>query len=349
MDKAVAPILLVDDELSVLSALKRELRDTAPVFTAQNAKDAIKILEANTIGVIVSDYKMPDKDGVTFLSELNGLPYEPIKILLTAFSDPDIAISAINKAGVFYFLKKPWNSDELRLLVERGMDAYKSKNELKFCRQRLREIENIKNNITSLLTHELRTPLTTISGYTEILGREINNAELKGVITSLQNSVIRLEGFIDDTLYMARIETGQVEVGAEMVNLKNIIEKGFPFIDISGDAIFVSDQQLIEESFHRLSKYLKQQGGIISGECVRSGNYLVLKLFIDQRGHRSAGDVQPALFQRMETNTDIMHYGSDASLDIIFASTIFNALNIGFTVTEMGDKLRVEIIFNKMV
>ena len=348
MDKPIAPILIVDDEPSVLSALKRELRDTAPVFTAQNAKEAIKILETNTIGVILSDYKMPDVDGVTFLSELKTLPYEPVKIIMTAFSDPDIAISAVNRAGVFYFLKKPWNSNELKLLVERGMEAYRSKNELKFCRQRLIEIENIKNNITSLLTHELKTPLTTISGYTEILGREVNSTELKSVISSLQNSVVRLEGFIDDTLYIAKIETGQVDIHTDTVDLKNTIEKAFSIIDIKEASIIISDQKLLEESFFRLSRYLVQQGGVLSGECTRSGNYLVLKFFVDQRDHKATGTSQLALFQRMETNTDIMHYGSEASLDVVFASTVFNALNVGFNVIEIGNKLRVEIIFNKI-
>jgi len=346
MDKPIAPILIVDDELSVLSALKRELRDTAPVFTAQKAQEAIKILETNTVGVIVSDYKMPDKDGVTFLSELKDLPYEPVKILMTAFSDPEIAIAAINRAGVYYFLKKPWSSNELKLLMERGLEAYRNKNELKFCKQRLREIENIKNNITSLLTHELKTPLTTISGYTEILGREINNSELKAVINSLQNSVTRLEGFIDDTLYVAKIETGQVAIHSDNIDLKNTIEKVFPFIDIKELTTIVSDQALVEESFNRLSKYLAQQCGVLSGEYARSGNYFVLKFFVDQRDHKTIGTSQLGLFQRMETNTDIMHYGSEASIDVIFASTVFNALNIGFNVIEMDNKLRVEIIFN---
>jgi response regulator RpfG family c-di-GMP phosphodiesterase len=120
MDKPLAPLLIVDDEPSVLSALKRELRDTAPVFTAQSPSEALEILNKNTVGVVVSDYKMPGKDGVTFLSELKDLPYEPVKILMTAFSDPDIAVDAINRAGIFYFLKKPWNSVELKVLMDRG-------------------------------------------------------------------------------------------------------------------------------------------------------------------------------------------------------------------------------------
>ena len=346
MDKPIAPILIVDDEPSVLSALKRELRDTAPVFTAQNAQEAIKILETNTVGVIVSDYKMPNKDGVTFLSGLKDLPYEPVKILMTAFSDPDIAIDAINRAGVYYFLKKPWNSNELTLLMERALEAYKNKNELKFCKQRLREIENIKDNITSLLTHELKTPLTTISGYTEILCREINNTELKAVINSLQNSVTRLEGFIDETLYIAKIEARQVNIHSDNIELKNTIEKVFPFIDIKEAVTIVSDKKLVEESLDRLSRYLFQQGGKLTGEYSKSGNYLVLKFFVDQRDHKTIGTSQLGLFQRMETNTDVMHYGSEASLDVIFASTVFNALNIGFNVIEMDNKLRVEIIFN---
>jgi signal transduction histidine kinase len=349
MDKPLAPLLIVDDEPSVLSALKRELRDVAPVFTAQSPDEALTILNKNTVGVVVSDYKMPNKDGVTFLSELKDLPYEPVKILMTAFSDPDIAVDAINRAGIFYFLKKPWNSAELKVLMDRALEAFHNKNELKFCRQRLREIENIKNSITSLLTHELKTPLTTISGYTELLGRSVNDAELKNVINSLQGSVTKLEGFIDDTLYIAKIETGQVDLGLEKVDLKGILDKTLPVFEIKDAVSVESNLKLITESFFRISRYLSLQGGTLSGESIRSGNYLTLKLFIHGRSTKPNGNSQLALFQRLETNGDIMHYGSDASLDIIFASAVFGALKIGFNVTEMNDELRMEIIFNKVV
>ena len=348
MNTPVAPILIVDDEASVLSALRRELKDTAPVFTASGPQEALKTLEKNTVGVVISDYKMPGKDGVSFLSELSTLPYEPIKILMTAFSDPDIAIDAINKAGIFFFLKKPWNSAELKVIVQRALEAYRNKNELKFCRQRLREIENIKNSITSLLTHELKTPLTTISGYTELLGREVTDLELKNVINSLQNSVTRLEGFIDDTLYIANIETGQVSLSSEKMDLAALLKSSFKFLDINDAVTLESNLKLITESFYRISRYLSLQGGKLSGDCTRSGSYLTLKLFVHDRSNKTNSG-QLALFQRLETNSDVMHYGGDSGLDMIFASTVFSALKIGFNITEMNDELRIEIIFNKII
>ncbi|MEI6093167.1 MAG: response regulator, partial [bacterium] len=296
MYRPPASILIVDDEPSVLSALKRELRDTAPIYVAQDPEEAHLILRENTIGLVISDYKMPKKDGITFLSELTELNYEPVKILMTAFSDSDIAVNAINRAGIFYFLKKPWNSNELTLLVERALEAYNNKNELGFCRQRLREIENIKNNISNLLTHELKTPLTTISGYTELLSKHIDDAQIKDVVLSLQNSVNKLEDFIDDTLYIAKIESGQVQHHPTNINLKDIVLKTFPSIVINEELSINLDKTLIEESFTRLARYLSQHNSDLSGLITTNGNYIVLKIQLNNIDKKPANSPQLAFF-----------------------------------------------------
>ncbi|MFH1223035.1 MAG: response regulator, partial [Pseudomonadota bacterium] len=135
MDLCHFPVLVVDDEQSVLSALKRELKGIAPILTALNADEAEKILYSQTVAVVISDYKMPKKDGVTFLSGLKDLNYEPVKILLTAYSEIDIVVDAINKANIFYFLRKPWNSAELQMLVKRGLETFARAGELKTCKQ----------------------------------------------------------------------------------------------------------------------------------------------------------------------------------------------------------------------
>lgn len=345
MYRPTASILIVDDEPSVLSALKRELQDTAPVYLALNPENAYQILRENTIGVIISDYKMPEKDGISFLSELSDLAYEPVKILMTAFSDSEIAINAINKAGIFYFLRKPWNSNELVLLVKRALERYSDKNELGFCRQRLREIENIKNNISTLLTHELKTPLTTISGYTELLGKEVDDVQIKNIINSLQNSVDKLEGFVDDTLHITKIEAGQIQQNPVKINLKKIILSVFPTAELSDDVDVYLDKDLIEDALKRLSRYFSQHNSAITALSVRNGNYLILKLQINNIKKRSVHSPQLAFFQRMETNTYLLNYGSDSSLDLIFSAAVFKFMGIGFNLIDDNDSLRAEIIF----
>lgn len=345
MYRPPASILIVDDEPSVLSALKRELRDTAPIYSALSPEAAYPILRENTVGVVISDYKMPEKDGISFLSELSALTYEPVKILMTAFSDSEIAINAVNKAGIFYFLKKPWNSNELVLLVKRALETYSNKNELAFCRQRLKEIENIKNNISNLLTHELKTPLTTISGYTELLCKQVDDLQVKNIINSLQDSVNKLENFVDDTLYIAKIESGQIQQNPVNINLKEIILKAFPSLMINDDINVYVDKNLIQESFTRLSRYLSQYNGDIKGALNINGNYLILKLQLNNINKRVANSPQLAFLQRMETNTNLLNYGSDSSLDLIFSTTVFKFIDVGFNLTEDNNNLRIEIIF----
>jgi len=116
-------ILVVDDDTVVLDSLKRLFRvEDYEIVTAENAEEGLRQLEQNKIDLIVSDYKMPGRSGLEFLQET--LPQYPdvIRILLTGQADLGMAIDAINKGGVYKFILKPWNNDDLLLTVRRALE-----------------------------------------------------------------------------------------------------------------------------------------------------------------------------------------------------------------------------------
>ncbi len=114
-------VLLLDDEANVLRALKRLLRrEGYHILTATNAKEAFDQLATEDVQVIISDQRMPEMSGTEFLSRTKNLYPDAVQIMLSGFTDLKSVTSAINEGAIFKFLTKPWDDDELRLVVKQA-------------------------------------------------------------------------------------------------------------------------------------------------------------------------------------------------------------------------------------
>jgi response regulator RpfG family c-di-GMP phosphodiesterase len=101
------PILLVDDEVAVLDGLRRQLRKKFTVHTATGGAEALERLKTEPVAVVVSDMRMPQMDGATFLSEVRLRHPNVVRILLTGQADTQAAITAVNQGQIYRFLTKP--------------------------------------------------------------------------------------------------------------------------------------------------------------------------------------------------------------------------------------------------
>jgi len=118
-------ILLVDDEPYVLVSMKRSLEeDGHVVLTAPGAAEGLRLLEENEVALVISDWKMPAMDGVAFLQKVAVRSPDTLTIMLTANAQLEGSIEAINRAGVFKFILKPWKPADLRQTVMRTL-AYR--------------------------------------------------------------------------------------------------------------------------------------------------------------------------------------------------------------------------------
>ena len=106
-------ILLVDDEQRSLDAMEMALEDDFQIFTALSAEDALKILEEEWIQVVLCDQRMPGVTGVELLIQMRERWPETIRIIVTGYTETDEIIRAINEAGIYQFLTKPWHPDQL--------------------------------------------------------------------------------------------------------------------------------------------------------------------------------------------------------------------------------------------
>jgi DNA-binding NtrC family response regulator len=119
-----AVIVLVDDEEMVVTSIKSfltlETDYTVKGFTAPAA--ALEYIGANRVDVVVSDYLMPEIDGITFLSKVKDLRPEATRILLTGYADKENAIKAINDVGLYQYIEKPWENEDLKIIIRNGLE-----------------------------------------------------------------------------------------------------------------------------------------------------------------------------------------------------------------------------------
>jgi DNA-binding NtrC family response regulator len=117
-------IVLVDDEDMVVTSIKSflTLETEYEVKGFTSPEQAIDYIRTNRVDVVVSDYLMPDVDGITFLARVKELQPEATRILLTGYADKENAIKAINDVGLYQYIEKPWENEDLKLIIRNGLE-----------------------------------------------------------------------------------------------------------------------------------------------------------------------------------------------------------------------------------
>lgn len=166
-------IILVDDEKMVTSAFKTLLKveGYTNVECFNNPKMALEFIRTNAPDIIVSDFIMPEMNGLEFLLEAKKLYPEVSMIMLTGYADKENAIRAINEIGLYKYIEKPWDNDDLLITVRNGIERSRL---LAGLREKITELEAAKKQLeiysTDLeklvaeRTAELRTANSKLTG-----------------------------------------------------------------------------------------------------------------------------------------------------------------------------------------
>lgn len=120
-------ILIVDDEPDNLALLYRTLRGKYDIAKSTSPLAALEMLKQERFNCILSDHKMPEMDGVEFLKRSYDIAPDTMRLLVTAYTDAGILIDAINYAKIYRYIKKPYNPDELMLIVENALEYWQLK------------------------------------------------------------------------------------------------------------------------------------------------------------------------------------------------------------------------------
>lgn len=231
-------ILCVDDERDNVEALERIFRKKYKVLKATSGKEALELLDKQSVSLIISDQRMPGMTGVEFLTKSLKTHPESVRILLTGYTDIESVIAAINSGQIYRYVTKPWDPRELEAAVDRAIERYemaallKEKNaELEKALKELKSLDEAKSHFMILINHELKTPLTTLMSYLELLSETKLDEDQKLYTERLNKSTERLKEIIFDVLDFVSAETGQTKISAKRQSVKPAIEKVIQQLD----------------------------------------------------------------------------------------------------------------------
>jgi response regulator RpfG family c-di-GMP phosphodiesterase len=120
-------ILYVDDEVDNLVVFKSVFRSDFSIHTFSSPCEAYETLQKENFHIVIADQRMPEMTGVELLEKVHQTKVEPVRILLTGYSDAQALIDAINKARVFYCSTKPWKSEDLKSVLMKAIEYYEKK------------------------------------------------------------------------------------------------------------------------------------------------------------------------------------------------------------------------------
>lgn len=202
-------IVIVDDEKMVTSAFKTlfKVEGYDDVYLFNNPKDAVKFLNENTPDLIISDFMMPDMNGLEFLTEAKKLHPEVSMILLTGYADKENAIKAINEIGLYKYIEKPWDNDDLLMNIRNGIErSHLLQNlrdkisELEIAKARLQEYSQNLEKIVAERTADLSEANQKLSGIINYCADGIIILDNKGNIVSVNPACENMTGLSEASL-----------------------------------------------------------------------------------------------------------------------------------------------------
>ena len=116
-------VLYIDDEINNINSFKASVRRIFTVFTAESAAEGKIILDKEDIHVILSDQRMPKTTGIEFFQSILETHPDPIRILITGYTDINAVIDAINVGQVYKYLSKPWNEEDIKNFIYKAFEV----------------------------------------------------------------------------------------------------------------------------------------------------------------------------------------------------------------------------------
>ena len=227
-------IVVVDDEKIVTSAFKTLLKveGFSDAHFFNSPQDALEFLKNNTPDLVISDFLMPEMNGLEFLSEVKKMYPEVSKILLTGYADKENAIRAINEVGLYRYIEKPWDNDDLIINIKNGIERSYLLSEL---RKKIAELEDAKKELEKY-SHNLEQ---IVEERTADLKQ--SNAKLEGIFNYCADGIIIIN------------EDGIIEqVNPACENLIGLI--GSKLVSSSIDDYLFSKKTFISKELHRLDE-----------------------------------------------------------------------------------------------
>lgn len=233
----VHTVLFVDDEEAVLQSLKRACRNAGwHLMTALSGHEGLSLMKTAEIDLVVSDMRMPEMDGATFLERVKMSSPKTIRVLLTGYSDIGLTIDAINKGKIFSYITKPWDNEELRqalhvklLESERQrleLLTQQQNEELKVLNERLEEKVLVRTRALQITHKKLKESYhNSVEVLAGLLERRSEHASSHGrrvaAICQKMVNVLELDAETGEQIYFAAIlhEIGKIGLPDHLMDM----------------------------------------------------------------------------------------------------------------------------------
>lgn len=225
-------VLFVDDDINVLSSLKRGLIDEEyKAFFATGGDKALKIMEENEISVIVSDMRMPGMDGLQLFKIIKEKYPNTVKIVLSGYTQLPQILATINQVDIFKFITKPWDLEEdLIPIIRQAVDYYSYLNEKEKQREALEKRNNVYQNILRATDEKFlqsKSDFTNIRGINEYIFETLktqegisNNKDTLNTIQFIEELYLEYLKVLPTNIMDFRPEKLQADVSKWLSNFK---------------------------------------------------------------------------------------------------------------------------------
>jgi len=194
-------LLIVDDEENILSSLTRLFRrEGYTIFRANSAQEGFEVLKEHSIGVIISDQRMPVMTGVEFLSKVKVSHPDTIRMVLSGYTELKSITDAINEGAIYKFLTKPWNDELLKKNVADAFEHYEIKHKNDLLNEELKILNESLEKANKALNAnvEIKTEEAAFNRHVLNVSQEVLEHLPVGVIGIANDGVIAITNRLSD-------------------------------------------------------------------------------------------------------------------------------------------------------
>ncbi|MFY0686826.1 MAG: response regulator [Cyclobacteriaceae bacterium] len=253
-------VLYVDDEETNLRVFKSNFRRFYNIYTAASPLEAMDLLNEEEIEMIITDQRMPEMTGTEFLEKILPDHPESIKIILTGFTDIEAIKDGINRCGIYKYITKPWNFDEMKAVLDKGLEAYQ---EAKDSEEHIKDLEDTNTVLE-------RKVLERTKELNDINERLISSIKYAG---QLQMSMLPSDRYLDRlfkdhfTMYRTRYFFSEEFIWTTSLNFRTEDYTAAAVLEFDGKGIVGSLKTLIADSI--LNELVQDQKIFHSGDIIK--------------------------------------------------------------------------------
>lgn len=248
-------ILYIDDEENNIIVFRNAFFRYYNIFTAVSGEQGLEILRQQEIHLVVTDQKMPGMTGVEVLEQVVKEFPSTMRMILTAYSDIEVIMKAINECGIYQYLLKPWDAREVKIVIDNALENHRLTEHNKTLVQNLKEanesleqkvkerteeltrINAIKDKLFSIISHDLRTPMASFKVFLDVLMSfrqgEIDQDKLDAYYLKMHGYIHNVMNLLDNLLNWSLSQLGEKQPVLAEVDVLQMIRET---VQLSGPA-----------------------------------------------------------------------------------------------------------------